>query len=62
MKPTVDECFEASMKAARYCHAPRWDDGWRNVACDMRDLARKLEEELNHLRNFNTKSPDKLCK
>lgn len=42
--PLVDAAFAASVAAAQYSYGSLISgDAWKDVACDMRDLARKLE-------------------
>jgi hypothetical protein len=43
--PTVESVLEQGIKAAEYCWGkPLPAEGWRDVALDMRDWARKLDD------------------
>jgi hypothetical protein len=42
--PKTDAAFEAAKTAAEYCYGkPLGVQGWRDIACAMRDDARKYE-------------------
>ena len=49
--PLTDRTWEASKRGAEYYHGK--DDKaaiWQDIACDMRDLCEKLEQDREELR------------
>ena len=56
--PLTDGTWKHSKRNAEYCHGTDNKDGtdnkaaiWQDIACDMRDLCRKLEQDREELLN-----------
>jgi len=61
--PRTDNAFSISMGGAEYGFGkPLNAEGWQSVACDMRDHARRLEEECEENKDALTLEGDeRLC-